>query len=120
MRSSGLKVRRFSSVAQERAFRWDYARRFSGQRRLAIAIFTALWVVWSIRDFCRLNVLDPAHLHHNELIFLRVAGAIGMTIPVLLWAQGRFEWNLTSSTIMASAVSHQILRKPMADVEPMH
>jgi hypothetical protein len=35
-------------------------------------------------------------------------------------AQGRFEWNLTSSTIMASAVSHQILRKPMADVEPMH
>ncbi|WP_089165407.1 hybrid sensor histidine kinase/response regulator [Caballeronia sordidicola] len=85
MRSSGLKVRRFSSAAQERAFRWDYARRFSGQRRLAIAIFTALWVVWSIRDFCRLNVLDPAHLHHNELIFLRVAGAIGMTIPVLLW-----------------------------------
>jgi hypothetical protein len=35
-------------------------------------------------------------------------------------AQGRFEWNLTSSTIMASAVSDQILRKPMADVEPMH
>src|SRR5580658_7048003 len=85
MRSSGLRVRRFSSPAQERAFRWDYARRFSGQRRLAIAIFTALWVVWSIRDFCRLNVLDPFHLHHNELIFLRVAGAIGMTIPVLFW-----------------------------------
>ncbi|CAE6705717.1 hypothetical protein R69608_02145 [Paraburkholderia nemoris] len=45
MRSSGLRVRRFSSAAQERAFRWDYARRFSGQRRLAITIFTALWVV---------------------------------------------------------------------------
>jgi hypothetical protein len=35
-------------------------------------------------------------------------------------AQCRFEWNLTSSTIMASAVSHQILREPMFDVEPMH
>jgi signal transduction histidine kinase/CheY-like chemotaxis protein len=85
MRSSDLRVRRFSSAAQERAFQWDYARRFSGQRRLAIAIFTALWVVWSIRDFCRLNVLDSSHLHHNELIFLRVAGAIGMTVPVLFW-----------------------------------
>ncbi|MFM0260504.1 hybrid sensor histidine kinase/response regulator [Paraburkholderia sediminicola] len=85
MRSSGLRVRRFSSAAQERAFRWDYARRFSGQRRLAIAIFTALWVVFSIRDFCRLDLLDPTHLHHNELILLRVAGAIGMTIPVLFW-----------------------------------
>ncbi|MFM0341203.1 hybrid sensor histidine kinase/response regulator [Paraburkholderia fungorum] len=85
MRSSGLRVRRFSSAAQERAFRMDYARRFFGQRRLAITIFTALWVVFSIRDFSRLNVLDPAHLHHNELILLRVAGAIGMTLPVLFW-----------------------------------
>lgn len=85
MRSSGLRVRKFSSAAQERAFRWDYARRFSGQRRLAIAIFTALWILFSIRDFPRLNVLDPAHLHHNELILLRVAAAIGMAIPVLFW-----------------------------------
>jgi hypothetical protein len=35
-------------------------------------------------------------------------------------AQGRLEWNLTSSTIMVSAVTHQILREPMFDVEPMH
>jgi hypothetical protein len=35
-------------------------------------------------------------------------------------AQCRFEWNLTSSTIMACAVSHQCLREPMFDVEPMH
>ena len=84
-------MRRFSSAAQERAFRWDYARRFSGQRRLAIAIFTALWVVFSIRDFPRLNVLDPAHLQHTELIFLRVAGAIGMTVPVLLWSPRAFD-----------------------------
>ncbi|WP_144147032.1 hybrid sensor histidine kinase/response regulator [Paraburkholderia sp. BCC1884] len=85
MRSSGLRVRRFNSAAQERAFLRDYARRFSGQRKLAIAIFTALWVVFSIRDFGRLGALDPAHLHHNELILLRVAGTIGMTIPVLFW-----------------------------------
>ncbi|MCX4153093.1 MULTISPECIES: hybrid sensor histidine kinase/response regulator [Paraburkholderia] len=87
MRSSGLRVRRFSSAAQERAFRMDYARRFFGQRRLAITIFTALWVVFSIHDFGRLDVLDPSHLHHNELILLRVAGAIGMTVSVLLWSR---------------------------------
>ena len=85
MRSSGLRARRFSSPAQERAFRWDYGRRFSAQRRLAITIFTALWIIFSIRDFYRLDALDPAHLHHNELIVLRVAGAIGMAISVLLW-----------------------------------
>ena len=87
MRSSGLRVRRFSSAAQERAFRMDYARRFFGQRRLAITIFTALWVAFSIHDFGRLDVLDPSHLHHNELILLRVAGAIGMTVSVLLWSR---------------------------------
>ena len=63
----------------------DYARRFFGQRRLAITIFTALWIVFSIHDFGRLDVLDPTHLHHEELIFLRVAGTIGMSVPVLLW-----------------------------------
>lgn len=86
MRSAGLRVRRFNSAAQEHAFRCDYARRFSGQRRLAIMIFTGLWIVFSIRDFYRLDVLDPAHLHHSELIFLRVAGAIGMVIAVLFWS----------------------------------
>ncbi|RKR36075.1 MULTISPECIES: hybrid sensor histidine kinase/response regulator [unclassified Paraburkholderia] len=63
----------------------DYARRFSGQRRLAIAIFTALWIVFSIRDFARLDILDPANLHHTELIFVRAAAAIGMGVSVLLW-----------------------------------
>ncbi|WP_250517182.1 hybrid sensor histidine kinase/response regulator [Caballeronia sp. INDeC2] len=85
MRSSGLGVRKFVSATQERAFRLDYARRFSGQRRLAISIFTALWIVFSIHDFGRLDQLDPAHLHHHELIFLRIAGTIGMAVPVLLW-----------------------------------
>ncbi|PRX84688.1 signal transduction histidine kinase [Paraburkholderia sp. BL25I1N1] len=85
MRSSGLWVRRFRLAAQERAFRMDYARRFSGQRRLAIAIFTALWIVFSIRDFGRLDILDPTYLHHNELIFVRTAAAIGMGVAVLLW-----------------------------------
>jgi signal transduction histidine kinase/CheY-like chemotaxis protein len=85
MRSSGFGVRRFRSAAQERAFRMDYAQRFSGQRRLAITIFTALWIVFSFRDFGRLDILDPAHLHHNELIFVRVAAAIGMGVSVLLW-----------------------------------
>jgi len=86
MRSSGLTVRRFRSADQERAFRMDYARRFFGQRRLAITIFTALWVVFSIHDFGRLDVLDPSHLHHKELILLRIAGTIGMTVPVLWWS----------------------------------
>lgn len=69
----------------------DYARRFSGQRRLAIAIFTALWIAFSIRDFWRLDALDPVHLHHNELILLRIAGTIGMTVPVLLWTPRALE-----------------------------
>jgi signal transduction histidine kinase/CheY-like chemotaxis protein len=85
MRLSGLRVHRFRAATQERAFRMDYARRFFGQRRLAIAIFTALWVIFSIRDFSRLDVLDPAHLHRSELVFLRIAGTIGMMVPVLLW-----------------------------------
>ncbi|KXU84573.1 hypothetical protein CR51_41175 [Caballeronia megalochromosomata] len=63
----------------------DYAQRFSGQRRLSIAIFTALWIAFSIRDFGRLDILDPAHLHHNELIFVRTAAAIGMGVAVLMW-----------------------------------
>jgi signal transduction histidine kinase/CheY-like chemotaxis protein len=64
----------------------DYAQRFSGQRRLAIAIFTALWIVFSIRDFGRIDLLDPTYLHHNELIFVRTAAAIGMGVAVLLWS----------------------------------
>jgi signal transduction histidine kinase/CheY-like chemotaxis protein len=78
-------VRRFRSAVQERAFQMDYAQRFSGQRKLAIAIFTALWIVFSIRDFGRLDILDPAYLHHNELIFVRTAAAIGMGVAVLMW-----------------------------------
>src|ERR1700744_1200965 len=85
MRSSGIRVRKFSSAAKEHAFLSDYARRFFSQRRLAMGLFTALWVAFCIRDSYRFNVLDPAHLHHNELILLRVTGAIGMAIPVLLW-----------------------------------
>jgi signal transduction histidine kinase/CheY-like chemotaxis protein len=86
MRSSDLWVSRFRSAAQERAFRVDYAQRFSTQRKLAIAIFTALWIVFSIRDFARLDLLDPAFLHHNELIFVRTAAAVGMSMAVLLWS----------------------------------
>jgi molybdenum-dependent DNA-binding transcriptional regulator ModE len=48
----------------------------------------------------------------------RLEAEVGASL--LVRAQCRFEWNLTSSTIMASAVSHQILREPMFDVEPMH
>ncbi|MDR5760031.1 ATP-binding protein [Caballeronia sp. LZ035] len=85
MKSSGFGVRKFRSAAQERAFRKDYARRFSAQRLLAIAIFTALWIVFSLMDSRRLNVLDPAHLHHGEILLLRAGGAIGMLVPVLAW-----------------------------------
>jgi signal transduction histidine kinase/CheY-like chemotaxis protein len=63
----------------------DYAKRFSAQRRLAIAIFTGLWIVFCIRDFARLDILDPAQLYHHELIFVRSAAAIGMGVAVLLW-----------------------------------
>lgn len=65
-RLSGLGVRKFVPATQERAFRMDYGRRFSGQRRLAIGIVTALWIVFSIHDFGRLNQPGPAHLHHKN------------------------------------------------------
>ncbi|SOE67040.1 hypothetical protein SAMN05414139_02957 [Burkholderia sp. D7] len=55
-------------------------------------------------------------MSHN--ILRHVLSALVATVATL--AQCRFEWNLTSSTIMASAVSRQILREPMFDVERMH
>jgi signal transduction histidine kinase len=85
MKSSGFGVHRFESAGEERAFRMDYAQRFSGQRRLAIAIFTALWVAFSIRDLWRLDILDPTRLHHDELVAVRIAAAIGMSVPLVLW-----------------------------------
>ena len=91
MRASSLVVHRFRSAALERAFRKDYARRFSGQRKLAITIFTGLWIVFSIHDLGRMDVLDPAHLHRNEIILVRFLGSIGMLIPVLLWTPRAFD-----------------------------
>jgi hypothetical protein len=49
-----------------------------------------------------------------------VTAAARRALVRIFGAQCRLEWNLTSSTIMAFAVSHQILREPMFDVEPMH
>jgi H+/Cl- antiporter ClcA len=66
-------------------------------------------------------------LRPRSLLPVAIACAVaGFTRPLLLGssplfpAQCRSEWNLTSSTIMASAVAHQSLREPMFDVEPMH
>lgn len=64
----------------------------------------------------RQAVQDYLNLRRSLGFKLKEAGRM---LPDFV-AQCRFEWNLTSSTIMASAVSHQILREPMFDVEPMH
>ncbi|MGF6873667.1 hybrid sensor histidine kinase/response regulator [Paraburkholderia sp. MM5477-R1] len=112
MRSSGLTVRRFRSAAQERAFRMDYARRFFGQRRLAITIFTVLWVVFSVHDLGRLDILDPAHLHHKELCVLRIAGTIGMTVPVLLWSRHALDerWSVGLLSVWTLSCWFAVLR----------
>ncbi|MFM0016556.1 ATP-binding response regulator [Paraburkholderia sediminicola] len=90
----------------------DYARRFFGQRRLAITIFTALWVVFSIHDFGRLDVLDPSHLHHKELFLLRIAGTIGMTVPVLLWSRRALDerWSVGLLSVWTISCWFAVLR----------
>jgi hypothetical protein len=65
-------VRKFRSAALERAFRMDYARRYAGQRRVAITLFTLLWIFFSVRDLWRMDTLDPGNVHH--LVYVRLAG----------------------------------------------
>jgi hypothetical protein len=68
----------------------DYARRYADQRRLAVAIFTLMWIFFSVRDLCRMDMLDPGNIHH--LVYVRIAGAVGMSVPVwLIWGQCAFD-----------------------------
>ena len=90
MRSSGFVVRKFRSVALERAFRMDYARRYAGQRRLAGASLILIWIVFVGRDWWLLNTLDPYTLLHVG--YVRLAGAVGMAVPVwLMWGPRAFD-----------------------------
>ena len=74
----------------ERAFRMDYAHRYADQRRLAVTLFTFLWIVFSIRDLWRLDMLDPGNIHH--LVYVRLAGAVGMSVAVwLMWGRRAFD-----------------------------
>src|SRR5580658_3093764 len=82
MRSSGFVVRKFRSAAMERAFRMDYARRYAGQRRLACGSLMLIWIVFVVRDWWLLNALDPSILLHVG--YVRLAGAVGMALPLLL------------------------------------
>ncbi|PRY04489.1 hypothetical protein B0G73_112167 [Paraburkholderia sp. BL25I1N1] len=85
MRLSGFVVRKFRPATLERAFRMDYARRYAGQRRLASTLFTLAWIGFSVRDYWwRTDLLDPGNIHH--LGYVRLAGAVGMAVPVwLMW-----------------------------------
>lgn len=91
MRSSRFLVRKFGSAALERAFRSDYARRYAGQRRLASTLFTLTWIGFSVRDYLwRMDILDPGHIHH--LGYVRLAGALGMSVAVcLMWGARAFD-----------------------------
>ena len=90
MRSSGFVVRKFRSAAQERAFRMDYARRYTGQRRLAGASLILIWLAVVVRDWLLLNTLDPSILVHVG--YVRLAGAVGMAVPVwLMWGPRAFD-----------------------------
>src|SRR5471030_320991 len=90
MRSLGFVVRKFRSAAQERAFRMDYARRYAGQRRLAGASLILIWIAVVVRDWLLLNTLDPSVLLH--VVYVRLAGAVGMAVPVwLMWGPRAFD-----------------------------
>ena len=60
----------------------DYARRYAGQRRLAGASLMLIWIVFVVRDWWLLNALDPSILLHVG--YVRLAGAVGMALPLLL------------------------------------
>src|SRR5471032_305225 len=90
MRSSGFVVRKFKSAAVERAFRVDYARRYAGQRRLAGAGSVLIWIMFAGRDWWLLNAVDPSILLH--IGYARLAGAVGMAVPVwLMWGPRAFD-----------------------------
>jgi signal transduction histidine kinase len=68
----------------------DYARRYAGQRRLAGASSILIWIMFSGRDWWLLNTLDPNILLH--IGYVRLAGAVGMAVPVLLiWGPRGFD-----------------------------
>ena len=74
----------------ERAFRMDYARRYAGQRRLAGASLILIWIAFFGCDWWLLNPLDPSPLFHVGLV--RLAGAVGMAVPVwLMWGPRAFD-----------------------------
>ena len=60
----------------------DYARRYAGQRRLAGGSLMLIWIVFVVRDWWLLNALDPSILLHVG--YVRLAGAVGMALPLLL------------------------------------
>src|SRR5476649_544002 len=92
MRPSDFVVRKFRSAALERAFHRDYARRYAGQRRIASAIFTLIWVYFVIRDLSRPDALDPADLYHHQLVYLRLVTAVVMSAAVgLLWGRRAYD-----------------------------
>ncbi|KXU94862.1 hypothetical protein CR51_26015 [Caballeronia megalochromosomata] len=82
MRSSGFVVKKFKSAAMERAFRMDYARRYAVQRRLAGASLMLIWIAFGWRDWWLLNTVDPGVLF--DIGYLRLAGAVGMAVPLWL------------------------------------
>jgi hypothetical protein len=46
--------------------------------------------IFSVRDLCRMDMLDPGNIHH--LVYVRIAGAVGMSVPVwLIWGQCAFD-----------------------------
>ncbi|MFM0341622.1 hybrid sensor histidine kinase/response regulator [Paraburkholderia fungorum] len=74
----------------EHAFRVDHARRYAGQRRLAVASLIVIWVAVTVRDWLLLNTLDPSILFHVG--YVRLAGAVGMALPLwLMWGPRAFD-----------------------------
>jgi len=68
----------------------DYARRYTGQRRLAGASLILIWLAVVVRDWLLLNTLDPSILVHVG--YVRLAGAVGMAVPVwLMWGPRAFD-----------------------------
>jgi signal transduction histidine kinase len=68
----------------------DYARRYAGQRRLAGASLILIWIAVVVRDWLLLNTLDPSILLH--VVYVRLAGAVGMAVPVwLMWGPRAFD-----------------------------
>lgn len=118
MRVSGLIVRKFGSVAQERAFLVDYARRFAYQRRLA-TIATVAFPAFVVLDWWVLHGLAPAIF--RSVVAVRIAGTVGMSTAIwLIWGKRIYDERQAVRILWCGCLSVWFAMLGMMVIAPAH